>query len=487
MITHNKLFIGGKWVKPAGSGVIDVISPITEEIFGRVPDATPADMNAAVQAARVASDSGPWAKMSISERGQYLTRMADLLEPQLKEIVEMQINEMGGVRSFINFFTLGLGYLVRGLIQEVQAVPLREVRDGSIGKLVIMRDPVGVVAAITPWNCPIVLILAKLIPALLTGCSIIIKPPPESPLSAYFISEALSQVGLPPGVVSIVSGGREVGEYLISHPGIDKISFTGSTAAGRRIASIAGQNIKSVTLELGGKSAAIVLDDADLDKHLATLINSSIPNSGQACVATTRVLVPARRYDELIERLVAGVSAMKVGNPLDEANEFGPLVAARQRERVENYIRIGRAEGAKLVLGGGRPAIDKGWYVEPTIFADVGNSMRIAQEEIFGPVMSVIRYETEDEAIRIANDSSYGLGGAVFTADIQRGLSVAARIQTGTCIINDGLLGGGGGPMGGVKQSGLGREFASEGINSHYVVKSISLPPGVEPDARRNA
>jgi len=315
---------------------------------------------------------------------------------------------------------------------------------------------------------------------LLTGCPIIIKPAPESPLSAYIVAEALAQAGLPSGLVSIIPGGREVGEYLISHRGVDKVSFTGSTLAGRRIASICGEQIKPVTLELGGKSAAIVLDDADLGKLLPALIDSSMPNNGQACAATTRILAPSSRYDEVVDRLVAAVGSMKLGNPLDKDTDFGPLVAARQRERVEGYIRSGIDQGAKVVLGGGRPAINRGWYVEPTIFTEVENSMRIAQEEIFGPVIAVIRYRTEDEAIRIANDSIYGLGGGVFSADTERALLVAAQLRTGTCSINHGILGGGGGPFGGYKQSGLGREFGPEGIASHYELKSISLPPGID-------
>jgi betaine-aldehyde dehydrogenase len=480
MITRDNFFIGGEWAKPAGTGAIDVISPITEEVFGRVPESTPSDIDSAVAAARRAFDEGPWPRMSIPERANYLLRMVDLIEPHLNEAVDLQVNEMGGPRKFAEPYTVTLGHQVRMMIETAHSVPIREIRNGMFGKVVVRREPIGVVAAVIPWNGPFVLLTSKLLPALLTGCAIIIKPAPESPLSAYIVAEALAQAGLPSGLVSIIPGGREVGEYLISHRGVDKVSFTGSTLAGRRIASICGEQIKPVTLELGGKSAAIVLDDADLGKLLPALIDSSMPNNGQACAATTRILAPSSRYDEVVDRLVAAVGSMKIGNPLDKDTDFGPLVAARQRERVEGYIRSGIDQGAKVVLGGGRPAIDRGWYVEPTIFTEVENSMRIAQEEIFGPVIAVIRYRTEDEAIRIANDTIYGLGGGVFSADTERALSVAAQLRTGTCSINHGILGGGGGPFGGYKQSGLGREFGPEGIASHYELKSISLPPGID-------
>jgi aldehyde dehydrogenase (NAD+) len=291
-------------------------------------------------------------------------------------------------------------------------------------------------------------------------------------------------VGLPEGVLSIVHGDREVGEYLVTHPGVDRVSFTGSSAAGSRVAALCGERLKSATMELGGKSAAIVLADADLERDLPALISSSIPNNGQVCYATTRILAPAGRRSEIVERMTEAIGSMKIGDPHDAETRFGPLVAARQRERVEGYLKAGKDAGATVALGGGRPAhLPKGWYVEPTIFTDVDNSMRIAQEEIFGPVVCVIDYDSEDQAIAIANDSEYGLGGAVFTSDIGHGLEIAARMETGTCRINEAPPGGGGGPFGGFKKSGIGRENAREGYESYYELKSIALPPGYEPSS----
>jgi betaine-aldehyde dehydrogenase len=472
MIVQDRLFIGGNWAKPAGSDVIEVISPITEEVFGRTPAAIPADIDRAVIAAREAFDAGAWPKMSIAERGEYLLRMGALLEPHAAEAIDLQINEMGAPRKFLHGRIGAFETQVRNAIRTAQSVPTREIREGVAGNVVVLREPIGVVAAIIPWNGPVSSLLWKLLPALLTGCAVIIKPAPETPLSAYLVGDALARAGLPPGVVSIVAGGREVGQYLVSHPGVDKVSFTGSTAAGRIVGSICGEQLKPVTLELGGKSAAIILEDVDLERSLPSLIKTSLSNNGQMCVATTRILVPTTRYKEVVDRLV--------GNPHASDTDFGPLVAARQRDRVEGYIRAGIDAGAKLVLGGRRPDIAKGWYVEPTIFSDVDNSMRIAREEIFGPVLAIIPYKTVAEAIRIANDSDYGLGGGVFTADVQRGLAVAAQMQTGSCVINEGPIVGGGGPFGGYKRSGIGRELGPEGMGSHYHLKSISLPPGYE-------
>lgn len=482
MIVRNNFFIGGKWVEPAGSGTLDVISPITEEVFGRVPEATPADFDRAIAAARDAYEQGPWPRMTVAARADYLARMVEYLAPHIPAAADLQINEMGGTRKFYGPQTaVTLGQRLLDAIKLAAQVQTREIRNGAFGKVIVSREPIGVVAAIVPWNVPLSALMMKLVPAMLAGCPIVIKPAPESPLSCYIIAEALIAADVPPGVVSIIPGGREVGEYLVSHRGVDKVTFTGSTAAGRRVGSICGAQIKPVTLELGGKSAAVLLDDVDLDKHLPTLIRTSLMNNSQACIATTRILVSEKRYAEVVDRLAAAVGAMKVGNPFDADTDFGPLAAQRQRERVEGYIKAGISEGAKLVLGGGRPPISKGWYVQPTIFAEVHNSMRIAREEIFGPVLSMIRYKTEAEAVRIANDSTYGLGGAVLTADIQRGLAIAAQLQTGSCVINDGPIGGGGGPFGGYKESGLGRENGLEGLYSHFQLKSVTLPPGVEP------
>jgi aldehyde dehydrogenase (NAD+) len=477
MLVQGDLFIGGHWVAPEYSGWLDVISPITEDVIGRVPEATPADIDKAVTLARKAFDSGPWPRMSIDDRAEVVLRLAELLKPRIDELTHLQIDEMGSPFRFMGAMTEDA--IRNGIQIEVDLarnIELREFRETPSGKAVLLREPVGVVVAIIPWNGPVNLILGKLIPAVMAGCSIIIKPAPETPLDANIVAEAIGAAGFPEGVVSIIPGGRELGEYLVSHPGVDKVSFTGSTAAGRRIGSICGDQIKRVTLELGGKSAGIVLADADLERDVPNMINGAMQNNGQVCAAITRIVVPRSRYDELIERFIDKVSAMKVGDPHDPGTDFGPLVAERQRRSVEDHIHSGIAEGAKLLFGGGRPkAIGTGWYVEPTIFGEVDNSMRIAQEEIFGPVVSVIPYETEEEGVRIANDSKYGLSGAVFTTNPQNGLAIAEQIRTGTFSINK-FRHARDLPFGGYKQSGIGREHGMEGLESYLERKVVYLP-----------
>jgi aldehyde dehydrogenase (NAD+) len=485
MIARDIFMIGGRWEAPTGSGVLDVISPITEAVIGRVPESTNEDMDKAVASARKAFDEGPWPRMSLKERGDYLLQIGEILAQRAEEAIRLQIDEMGAPYSHIQGMTRGTFAGVAHQIEALSAIPTWEVREGPTAKVVVTRTPVGVAAGIIPWNSPVPLVISKMLPALLTGCTIVIKPAPETPLSAYMVAEAAIEAGLPEGVLSLIPGGREVGEHLVTHPGVDRVSFTGSSAAGARIAQVCGDQLKKVTLELGGKSAALVLADADLDRDLPVLIKSAMPNNGQTCYATTRILAPRSRSNELVERLVAAVGSMKVGNPHEADTNFGPLVASRQRDRVEGYIKSGREQGATVALGGGRPADQPiGWYVEPTIFTNVENSMRIAQEEIFGPVVAVIDYNDEEDAVAIANDSEYGLGGAIFTTDVEHGLDIATRIQTGTCRINDGLPGGGGGPFGGVKRSGLGREYGREGFESYFELKSIGLPPGYEPAPR---
>ena len=352
---------------------------------------------------------------------------------------------------------------------------------GLLGTTLVRREPVGVVGAIVPWNVPLYVTMSKLAPALVAGCTIVLKPAPETPLDAYILAEAFAEAGLPKGVLNIVSAGREVGEHLVKHPDVDKISFTGSTAAGKRIMSLCGEQLKRVSLELGGKSAAVILDDADLDTTIPGLLPNSLMNNGEACVAQTRILAPRDRYQEVVDRLVEAVRAMPVGDPMDPATQIGPLVASRQRDRVEGYIAIGQEEGAKVAIGGGRPAgADKGWYVEPTVFVGVDNKMRIAQEEIFGPVVAVIPYDGEADAVRIANDSSYGLSGTVWTADPARGVDVARKVRTGTYTVNGFVLDFAT-PFGGFKQSGIGRELGPEGLEEYLELKSVNLPAGYTP------
>lgn len=341
----------------------------------------------------------------------------------------------------------------------------------------ILREPVGVVAAISPWNGPLFLSLVKVVPALLTGCSVVAKPAVETPLTGFVLGELLQRAGIPDGVVSILPADRDAGQHLVAHPGIDKVTFTGSTAAGRRIAATCGEHLKRVSLELGGKSAALALDDVEVDVLVPALLAGSFYNSGQACNALTRLVVHRSRHDEVVDALIDGVKGLVVGDPADPKTQIGPMASATQRARVESYIEAGRAEGATVACGGGRPAdLPRGWYVEPTVFTGVDNSMRVAQEEIFGPVLSVIPFDGGDEAaVAIANDSDYGLHGAVFTADPERALAVARRVESGTFTIN-GYLTNTAAPFGGLKASGLGREFGPEGLGEFLEYRTINDP-----------
>jgi betaine-aldehyde dehydrogenase len=479
---YDRLFIGGDWVKSRGSDTIEVISPRTEEPIAKVPASTEADIDAAVAAARQAFDSGPWPHTSPAERADLLAGVSATIQGRSEEFARTISEQNGSPISWallgqVFSATMALDYY-SGLAREY---PFEEVRTGVLGPAVVRREPVGVVGAIVPWNVPLFVTMLKLAPALVAGCTVVLKPAPETPLDANMLAEILQEAGLPPGVLNVVPAGREVGEHLVTHPGVDKIGFTGSTAAGKRIASLCGERLKRVTLELGGKSAAIVLADANVDEVAAGLLPASLMNNGEACVAQTRILAPRDSYQELVDQLCERVGAMKVGDPLDPTTEIGPLVTSRQRDRVEGYISSGQDEGAKVALGGGRPAgLPKGWFVEPTVFVDVDNDMRIAREEIFGPVLSVIPYGDVDEAVSIANDSNYGLSGTVWSADIDRGLDIARRVRTGTYTVNGFMLEFGA-PFGGYKESGIGRELGPEGLSGYLEYKSVSMPAGWTP------
>lgn len=482
---QHELFVANRWATPSGSRRIDVISPTTEAVIGSVPVAEPQEIDEAVAAARTAFDCGPWPRMTLAERAQALARVVDAFEPHAERAVEVQIDEMGGPRTFLEAATHSLRLLLLHAAKEAEAIGYREVRQGHVGDVVVLREPIGVVAAVIPWNSPIQQAWSKLVSPLLMGCPVVLKTAPESPLSMALLAAAFEVAGLPAGTVSLISGGGDIGDYLVRHPGVDKVTFTGSTATGEKIAAACGELIRPVTLELGGKSAAIVLDE-DMPHYLPSLIANSLSNSGQICISTNRILVPDAHYDAIVDQLIEFVSSIKVGDPRDAETVIGPLVAERQRTRVESYIEIGKEEGARLILGGGRPEGLSGWYIEPTIFVDVDNKMRIAREEIFGPVLSVIRYRDIDEAVAIANDSEYGLYGAVFGKDPEEALNVASRIRTGTLAINDGPPIGGGGPFGGYKRSGLGRELSREGLEPYLQYKAIALPaqvnaPAVQP------
>jgi aldehyde dehydrogenase (NAD+) len=473
--SENRLFIGGEWTTPASDERIDVISPVTEEVIASVPAGTREDIDRAVAAAHRALTSGPWPSMTLEDRIGILRRLRDLMVDQSDLLADTITQEMGcPISQSRSIQVVNPVRILEAYLEIAARYPFRSVRSSSYGHALILREPVGVVAGIVPWNVPLSLTMQKLVPALLTGCTLVLKPSPETPLDAYLVARMLEKAGCPPGVVNIVPAGREVSEYLVSHPGVNKVTFTGSSAAGRRIAEICGRDLRRVTLELGGKSAAIVLEDADLDQTVAALRLGSFRNNGQICTLKTRILVPVGLQDEFVDRIGSLIGSMQIGDPRDAATDIGPLVSERQRNIVEGYIASALADGARLTKGGGRPDIDRGWFVEPTVFADVGPDTTIAQQEIFGPVIAVIPYDGEEEAISIANNTRYGLNGSVFTTDIDRGISVARRMETGTVELN-GNSAGFLAPMGGVKHSGLGREFGPEGLDPFVELKSVGI------------
>ncbi|HJT95312.1 MAG TPA: aldehyde dehydrogenase [Mycobacterium sp.] len=480
---YDKLFIGGRWVEPSTAEVVDVYSPATGEKVGQVPLAAEADVNAACAAARKAFDEGTWADTPPEERAAVIGRAVKLVEDRadlFKHLLKLETGQPGTIVDIMQY-----GAAVSTLQYYAGAADKfswTEIRDGIYGQTLIRREPIGVVGAVVAWNVPLFLAANKLGPALLAGCTIVLKPAAETPLSTNALAEVFAEAGLPEGVLSVVPGGPETGRALTANPELDKFTFTGSSAVGKEIAKLAAEKLKACTLELGGKSAAILLEDADLDATLPMLAFSGVMNSGQACVAQTRILAPRSRYEEVVEKVAGFVAAMPVGMPDDPNAAIGPLISEKQRERVEGYIKKGVEEGARLVTGGGRPeGLDSGWFVQPTVFADVDNSMTIAQEEIFGPVLAIIPYDTEEDAVRIANDSVYGLAGSVWTTDNKKAVEIASKIRTGTYAVNMYAFDPGA-PFGGYKNSGIGRENGPEGIEQYVEHKSVLLPFGYTPE-----
>ena len=477
-VSYDSLFIGGEWVRPSSGARIDVTSASTEEPIGSVPEGAEADVDAAVAAARRAfDDPHGWSQWEPSARAEALGRLAAELEARAGEMAQRVSAQNGMPISIATMLEGGFPVIVlRYIAGLLDGASFEEERPGFLGGTnIVRREPIGVVGAIVPWNYPQTLAAFKYGPALAAGCTIVMKPSPETVLDAFLLAEAVAAAGIPDGVVSIVPGGRELGAYLVEHRDVDKVAFTGSTAAGRRVAEACGRLLRPVTLELGGKSAAIVLEDADLDlaKIGNDLFAATLVNNGQTCYLGTRVLAPRSRYDEVVDTLAAFASSLAVGDALDPATQIGPMASQTHRDRVEGYVAKGNSDGARLVTGSGRPRdMDRGWFVEPTVFADVDNSSTIAQEEIFGPVLSVIAYGDVDDAIRIANDSDYGLGGSVWTADTERGKDVARRVRTGTIGINK-YAPDPGAPFGGVKASGIGRELGPNAIGAYQQFKSI--------------
>ncbi len=477
MSQFTKNFIGGRRVPSSGSEIIEIHSPYDGEFVGSAPLANEEDIDLAVREARQSFVNGPWARSSAAERLEVMKRFFDLYEARSEEFALFVSREMGAPLWFTRAVQVMIRDQSQAYFAAAETYPWIEERSGyPSGRAIWAREPIGVVAAIIPWNAPHQVALAKLYPALLAGCSVVLKLAPETAVDGQFLGEIFAEAGLPEGVLSILAADRDVSEYLVRHEGVDKIGFTGSTAAGRRIASIAGERLKRFSLELGGKSAAIVLPDADVSETVAALRYRSFPNNGQVCVAQTRVLIPAASYNEFVDAMVEDVSGMTIGNPLLPETFLGPVISERQRQRVLDYIRVGQNEGASIAIGGeGMPlGMNQGTFVRPTVFTNVSNSMRIAQEEIFGPVVCLIPYDGVDEAVRIANDSEYGLSGSVWTKDLDLAVKVARQVRTGGFAINGAapdLMS----PFGGVKQSGIGREFGTEGLNHYIEHKSISL------------
>jgi betaine-aldehyde dehydrogenase len=475
--SFSRLFVGGRWVQPSGDDLLTVISPTTEETLAHVPETGRADVDAAVRAARQAFDLGPWPRLPGQERAAALRRVRAEIAARLPTMSESFTAELGAPLALSEAFHAGALTMWDSNADLAESYPFEEERPGmGGGKATVLHEPVGVVGAITPWNAPVGNASIKLAPALAAGCTVVLKPAPEGPVSAMMLAEAFEAAGLPDGVVSVLPAGREVGEHLVRHPDVDKVTFTGSTAAGRRIMSICGDRIARVTLELGGKSAGIIADDIEVDDLLPGLVTAGIGHTGQICAALTRVLVPARRQAEIVDKIAAIMSEVTVGDPMDPATQLGPLAMERQRDRVEGYVAAGLSEGARLVIGGRRPpAQSRGWFYEPTLFADVRNSMKIAQEEIFGPVICVIPFADEQDAVAIANDSAYGLSGAVYAIDLDLAERIARGVRTGQMWINSwGMCVTE--PFGGFKQSGLGREGGSEGVSAYLESKFIQRP-----------
>jgi aldehyde dehydrogenase (NAD+) len=470
LIVRDSLYIDGAWVSSDGSETIDVENPATEEVIGRIPSGTAGDVDRAVKAARAALPA--WSATDPEERSKYLSRLVEAVTAKHEEIARTIAQEMGAPIKIAQMVQAGLP--IADIATAAQAATEFQ-WERQIGNSTVVMEPIGVVGAITPWNYPLHQVTAKVAYALAAGCTIVLKPSEVAPLCTYLLFDAIHEVGLPPGVVNLVPGyGPTVGEAIASHPGVDMVSFTGSTRAGRRVAELGAQTIKKVALELGGKSANVILPDADLAKAVKVGVSNCYLNSGQTCTAWTRMLVHESQYDEAVEIARQTAEAFTIGDPFDESTRLGPLVSKAQRDRVALYIEKGKEEGARVVTGGNAQPKDKGYFVEPTVFADVTTDMTIAQEEIFGPVLSILKYRDENEALAIANDSVYGLAGGVWSGDPEKAKAFARKMETGQVDINGGSFNVAA-PFGGFKQSGVGRELGPFGLEEFTQPKSLQL------------
>ncbi|HEX7168842.1 MAG TPA: aldehyde dehydrogenase family protein [Acidimicrobiales bacterium] len=472
MIDRDKLYIDGAWVPSTGTGTIEVVNSTTEDVMGRIPEGTPEDVDRAAKAAKAAFAS--WSQTSREERGKYLQKITEGLQSRMQEIATVVSQEVGMPINLSNMIQAGLPIMTfSSMGQLLDSFEFEE----KIGNSLVVREPVGVVGAITPWNYPLHQIAAKVAPALAAGCTVVLKPSEVAPLNAFILAEVIDDAGLPAGVFNLVTGvGPVVGEAIAAHPDVDMVSFTGSTAAGKRVTEVAAQTVKKVALELGGKSPNVILEDADIAKAVASGVGGCFLNSGQTCSALTRMIVPRSKLAEVEEIAARTAETFTVGDPFEQGTRLGPLVSKAQQDRVRGFIQKGIEEGAKLLTGGAEQpeGIDKGYFVRPTVFSEVRRDMTIAQQEIFGPVLSILPYDTEEEAIEIANDTIYGLAGAVWAGDADKAQAVARRLRTGQVDVN-----GGGfnplAPFGGYKQSGNGRELGKYGLEEFLEVKSLQL------------
>jgi aldehyde dehydrogenase (NAD+) len=471
-ITRDTIYVNGAWIPSTGTGTLSVTNSTTEEVMGTIPEGTAADVGAAVAAAKAAFPG--WSRTPADDRAKYCARVAEGLAARMDEVATLVSQEVGMVKSLSTLIQAGLPYNSFSVIPQVVA---DFVWEEKVGNSLIVREPVGVVGAITPWNYPLHQIAAKVAYALAAGCTIIVKPSEIAPLNAFLLADIIADTDLPPGVFNLVSGtGPLVGEALARHPDVDMVSFTGSTRAGKRVGEICMERVAKVALELGGKSANIILEDADFAKAVKDGVFKAFLNSGQTCSALTRMVVPRARLAEVEEIAARTADAMTPGDPFAASSKLGPLVSQRQWDRVQDYIRVGVEEGAKLVTGGaGKPeGLETGYFVKPTVFSEVTRDMRIAREEIFGPVLAILPYDTEDDAVEIANDSDYGLAGGVWAGDQEHGIAVARRIRTGQVEVNGGAFNPNA-PFGGYKQSGIGREYGSFGLDEFLEVKALQL------------
>lgn len=477
-VLHDKILLGGEWVASSGNDWIQVQNPATEEILGVVPHATADDADRAIAAAARAFERGPWPRMTSAQRAEVLARVVEGIRARSDEFADLYTRDQGGLAAFAPYMghiaaTIASNFVDRG--RKLSEGP--EDRNTPVGRALIFREPVGPVAAIVPWNAPLILTMVKIAPALIAGCPVVVKVSPESPLVSFPLGEVFAEAGFPPGVVSFLPGGRELGQHMVAHPGIRHVSFTGSTAAGQAVMRSAADNLTRLTLELGGKSAAIVLDDMEPEDFLPQVLPACLGQSGQVCTTQSRILVPKSKHVRFRDALADFFSSLPVGDPSDPATMVGPLVSGAQLERTERYVQVAREDGGIIVTGGRRPShLDRGYFHEPTLVDGVTNDMRIAREEVFGPVISLLTYDSDEEAIRIANDTDFGLANGVHTRDVDRGVAVAMRLQSGTVSINDsGCVMTE--PWGGMKKSGLGREGGLEGIEAYLEHRQIQLTP----------